>query len=181
MEWAYVWEVMSKEDRRSNQPIFIRINELNLDDEHAFFDNTTDRPERAMMFEQLQTGDRLSVRAIQDLADSSRELLDVLQRLSDKGIVLWSCEEPYFSGADYLTIWNRVYEINNFYKEQARKKGYEQARQKGTVGRPKRIEKIEQAVKLYRLKTFTMEQIEEQTGVSRSTLYRHLKKISDKC
>lgn len=181
MEWAYVWEVIDKEDRRSNQPIFIRINDLNLDDEHAFFDNITDRPERADMFTKLQTGDCLSVRAIQDLADNSRELLNVLKKLSDKGIVLWSCNEPYFSGADYLNIWNGVQQINRFYKEQARKKGYEQARQKGTVGRPKQTEKIEQAVKLYRLKTFTMEQIEEQTGVSRSTLYRYLKKISDKC
>ena len=174
MEWAYVWEVMSKEDKRSNQPIFIRINELDLDDEHAFFDNTADRPERAMMLEEVQTGDRLSVRAIQDLADSSRELLDVLIKLSDKGIVLRSCEEPYFNGSDYLNIWNGVQDINRFYKEQARQRGYEQARLAGTVGRPKRTDKIEQAIKLYRLKTFTMEQIEEQTGVSKSTLYRYL-------
>lgn len=174
MDWSYVLEVMSKTDKRSNQPIFCLINKWDLDDDHAFFDNTAGRPERAILLTKLQQGDRLAIRSIQDLADNSRELLDVLQVLSGKGVILWSCEEPYFSGSDYLTIWVKVQEINRFYKERARQEGYARAKQSGTVGRPTQSKKVEQAVKLYRSQAFSVAEIERQTGVSKSTLYRHI-------
>ena len=42
--WAYVLENQGVEDLRSNQPVFLLINELGIADDYIVFDDNTARP-----------------------------------------------------------------------------------------------------------------------------------------
>lgn len=178
MEWAYVWEVMDKEDRRSNQKIILRLTDLELDDVHVFFDETEDRPERVKLLDVIQAGDCLSIRSVEDLADTLPDLETVLQRLTDKQIVLYSCEEPYLSGTDFLKIYKGVIGVYLTIQHKQRSAAYKRAVVAGTVGRPTKAKEIEQAVTMYESGNYTIRQIEKITGVSKSTLYRYLERGS---
>lgn len=178
MEWAYVWEVIEKEDRRSNQKIFLRLTALELDDDHAFFDNSTDRTERAKLLDVIQAGDCLSVRSVEDLADTLPDLETVLQRLTDKQITLYSCEEPYLNGTTFLKIYRGVVGVYLSIQHRQRSAAYKRAVVAGTVGRPTKAREIEQAVTMYQTGKYKIAQIEKITGVSKSTIYRYLERGS---
>ena len=45
-----------------------------------------------------------------------------------------------------------------------------------TLGRPSNVDKINEAIELYKTSNYTVEDIVNKTGVSKTTLYRHLKK-----
>lgn len=178
MEWAYVWEVIDREDRRSNQKIILRLTDLELDDAHVFFDETEDRPERAKLLDVIQAGDCLSVRSVEDLADTIPDLETVLQRLTDKQITLYSCEEPYLSGTDFLKIYKGVIGVYTTIQRKQRSAAYKRAVVAGTVGRPTKAKEIEQAVTMYQSGKYKLAQIEKITGVSKSTIYRYLERGS---
>ncbi len=67
--------------------------------------------------------------------------------------------------------------ITRHYAEKQRQQGYQQAKEEGRVGRPRLTKEVEQAVKLYRTKAFTIAEIEDMTKISKSTLYRYLKDV----
>ena len=56
------------------------------------------------------------------------------------------------------------------------KKGLNEAKQKGVVtGRPRKPdENVQRAIEMYQSKNYTLTQIKEETGISKSTLYRYL-------
>ncbi|MFB7142021.1 helix-turn-helix domain-containing protein [Gottfriedia sp. NPDC056225] len=56
------------------------------------------------------------------------------------------------------------------------KKGLYEAKQKGvTSGRPKKPgENVKRAIVMYQSKKYTLEEIKQETGISKSTLYRYL-------
>nr|WP_255357583.1 helix-turn-helix domain-containing protein [Fictibacillus sp. FJAT-27399] len=56
--------------------------------------------------------------------------------------------------------------------------GLEAARARGRKGGrpPKEVKRVELAISLYDSKRYSINQIKEMTGVSRSTLYRYLEK-----
>lgn len=178
LEWAYVWEVMDREDRRSNQKIILRLTDLELDDAHVFFDETEGRPERAKLLDKLQAGDCLSVRSVEDLADTLPDLETVLQRLTDKQITLYSCEEPYLNGTNFLEIYRGVVRVYLSIQHKQRSAAYKRAVVAGTVGRPTKAREIEQAVTMYQTGKYKIAQIEKITGVSKSTIYRYLERGS---
>lgn len=53
--------------------------------------------------------------------------------------------------------------------------GYQKAVDEGRVGRPAKTDDVEKAIKLYETGTYTISQIVQLTGVSKSTLYKYLK------
>lgn len=112
-----------------------------------------------------------------DLSEDAKELLEILRILQDKKITICSVEESYLNGAEYYTAMKGFLGINRYYIDKRRKEGYEKAKEKGTVGRPAKIEELEKAIRLYKTKVFTIEEIENLSGISSSTLYRELKKL----
>ena len=178
MDWVYVWEVIEKDDKRSNQPIFLRLKELNVDEEHSFFDNSQDRPEQAMLLDVIQPGDCLSVRSIEDLADTTQGLENILEELNDKGVVLYSCEESFLNGTNYLETYISIVWVYTTIQHKQKQTAYRKAVAAGTVGRPTKAKEIEQAVTMYESGNYTIRQIEKITGISKSTLYRYLERGS---
>lgn len=177
MLWAYVLENISNEDVRNNQPLFLLIKDLEIEDDNIFIDSDTDksRPEFEKLLEVMKAEDRLAIRSVQDLADTLSDLIGVFQKLIDIGITLCSCEEPFLSGDDYLDTLDGFVKLYVDFEKKKQRQGYRQAVNEGTVGRPQKTKEIEQAISMYQSGKYKVNQIEAVTGVSKSTLYRYLK------
>ena len=176
MIWAYVLENQGVEDLRSNQPIFLLINELNISEDHIAFDSDTARPELSWLLAELSAGDRLIVRSVEDMADTLTDLQMVLQLLTDKQITLCSCTEDFLCGEDYLSALTGCMALVTAFRKKKQKSAYAKAHSAGKVGRPEKTKAIEQAVAMRQTGLFSIGQISAVTGISKSTLYRHLEK-----
>ena len=176
MVWAYVMENGNDTEKHDNTQVFQLIQKMGLTDDQLVFDQTEARTEFCKLLESLQTGDKLIIRSVADLADDLMDLICVFQKLTDKEVSLCSCEEPFLSGEDYLgsiTEFTRLYVLFQKKKQVA---GYKKACAEGRVGRPPtKSKEIEQAIELYKSDACTISQITALTGVSKTTLYRVLK------
>lgn len=175
MVWAYVLENMGLEDFRSNQNLFLLINDLQIPDENRYFDCSLDRTELFTLLEVLQHGDRLAIRSVLDLADTLSGLISVFQKLTDKQVTLCSCLEPYLCGDDYLETLNGFARLYIDFEKKKQQQSYKKALESGSVGRPTKAKEVEQALNMYKSGKYKVNQIESITGVSKSTLYRYLK------
>lgn len=175
--YAYVLENVDIIEKRDNQPLFLLIEQLEVKDENLYIDKDTDieRMELKKMLSEIQPYSRLLVRSIVDLADTFTILKSVLQKLTEQKIVLFSCEEPFLCGDDFLDCLTTFAKMFVFYERKKQRLGYNKALENGLVGRPKKTKQVEQAIKMHESGLFKISQIESITGISRSTLYRYLK------
>lgn len=176
MIWAYVLENQGVQDLRSNQPVFLLINELGISDDYIVFDDDTTRPELNGLLSELNAGDRLIVRSVEDMADTMTELQTVFQLLTDKRVTLCSCVEDFLCGEDYLSALTGCMALLTAFRRKKQKLAYDKAHSAGKVGRPEKTIAIEQAVAMRQTGLFSISQISAVTGVSKSTLYRHIEK-----
>ena len=176
MKYAYFLDVQGVDDKRNNSKVFQLISELDIPEENVFSDEKeSDRTEFNDLVDRLQSEDVLIIRSAKDIASDIDELLEVLYELHKREIELFSCEEPYLCGdAFYLTINDFMVFLNYFYVKK-QKSGYQKAVDEGRVGRPAKTDDVEKAIKLYETGTYTISQIVQLTGVSKSTLYKYLK------
>ena len=175
--YAYVLENIDITEKRNNQPLFLLIEQLEVTDDNIYVDKDTDteRNELMKLLAEIKPYSKLLVRSIVDLAETFTILKSVLQKLTEKKIVLFSCEEPFLCGdefLEYLTAFAKMFVV---YERKKQRMGYNKALENGLVGRPKKSKEVEQAIKLYNSGLFKISQIEIITGVSKSTLYRYLK------
>lgn len=130
--------------------------------------------------ESLNRGDKLLVYQLFTLADSSRHLGELLEILDNKGIYLQTIHEGIDTevSEEYSLkkMINYLLEFQNEIIRERTKKGMEYAKQKGiTSGRPRKPdENVKRAIEMYQTKKFTLNEIKEETGISKSTLYRYL-------
>ena len=175
--YAYVLENVEMKEQRNNQPLFLLIEQLEVEDKNLYIDGDTSskRLELKKLLEEIQPTSRLIVRSVVDFSDTLIGLKYIFQKLTDKKITLFSYEEPFFCGdcfLEYLTGFAQLFVTYERKKQQA---GYKKALENGTVGRPKKTKEVEQALTMYKSGIFTISQIEMITGISKSTLYRYLK------
>ena len=175
MVWAYVLEVVDKEDERKNTHLFQLIQEMGVDYDSIIVDDTSDQPELKKLLAEIPDGDSLLVRSVVDLASSIQELKDTLFVLSEKRILLCSCEEPYLSGEGYMEQLQGWQAVLQELKSKKQKMAYQQAVSAGKVGRPTKAKELEKVVGLYHQGKVSFEQAQALTGLSRSTLYRYIK------
>lgn len=175
MIWAYVLENVSLEGNRSNQNLFLLINDLQIPDDNRYFDTNLDRPELESLLQALQSEDRLAIRSVLDLADTLSDLISVFQKLTGKQITLCSCEEDYLCGTDYLDTLTDFTQLYVDFEKKKQEQSYKKALDNGSVGRPAKTKEIEQAISMYQSGKYKVNQIESITGISKSTLYRYLR------
>ena len=82
MVWAYVMENGDGVEKHSNQPVFQLIQKMGLTDEQLVFDQDNNRTEFCKLLESMDVGDKLIIRSVEDLADETRDLVSVFQRLN---------------------------------------------------------------------------------------------------
>jgi DNA invertase Pin-like site-specific DNA recombinase len=143
---------------------------------------TSDRPELQKLLDTLRKGDTVVVDSLSRLSRSTKDLLQLLERLEDRGVQLVSLHEQIDTksptGKLLLTVLVAISQFEREIIVQRTREGLAAARARGRVGGrpPLSRRKVEQAVKLYEGKEHALSEITSLTGVSASTLYRYLRK-----
>ena len=140
------------------------------------------RPELEKMLERLTAGDTVVIESLSRLGRSTKDLIELMELFTEKGINLVSLKENIdTTTAAGKLLFTLISAISQFERDcivDRTREGLAAARARGrTGGRPKiDSDLIEKAKKLYESKQYTVAEIEELTGVKRATLYRHLKR-----
>jgi len=133
------------------------------------------------MMNELQPGDTIVVSRLFSFADSTRHLVELLDQLKQKKAYLFSVGEGIDtrSSATGYSFEEYVHHLLNFQSDvisEYTKKGVYEAKQRGVMhGRPRKPdENVKRAIDMYQSKNYSLSQIKEETGISKSTLYRYL-------
>jgi DNA invertase Pin-like site-specific DNA recombinase len=136
------------------------------------------------MLEELQQGDIVVITELTKLGSSTKELLEITEKIGRRRANVISLKEDWFNtttanGAIMFDIIEGIVRFEKDLLSERTKEGLAFAKEKGKVGgRPKKTSRdINKAVKLYESKEHTVKEIEEITGVSKATLYRYLKQV----
>lgn len=143
----------------------------------------TNREELKSMLEYVREGDTLVVESISRLGRSTRDLLDIVQKLADKGVIFKSLKEALDtstpSGKFVLTVFAAIAELDreNILLRQA--EGIAIAKANGVYKGRKPIEvdqkKFDSVCKEWKSGAITAREAMRKTGLTTSTFYRRVK------
>ena len=138
------------------------------------------RVELENLFMTVQKGDELFVQNIVVLADSLQQLLDILRLAKRDEILIHFIDEQLTnesikqisllqSASFFADLQSKFLSHSSTFTLQA-------AKQQGkTIGRPRKSDdNLQRAFAMYDSKNYTLYDIKEETGISKSTLYRYL-------
>lgn len=144
-----------------------------------------DRPILQTMLEMLGKGDVVVVAELTRLSRSTKDLFEIVERIGNKGASIKSLKESWLdtSTPQGQLMFTFIAGISQFERDIIRQRtieGLRSARARGRKGgRPKTASaKVKQAIVMYESKRYSLAEIKEQTGVSHTTLYRYIKKVS---
>ncbi|WP_176330406.1 recombinase family protein [Oceanobacillus rekensis] len=127
----------------------------------------------------VQPGDTIMVERLIVLADTSRHLIDLLKVCEKDNVKIHFLNEGINSDELLnITLLNTMEHIIQFQSDmikQSTTNGMEEAKNQGkTIGRPKKSDdNIKKAMSMYH-NGFKLLDIKNETGISKSTLYRYL-------
>ena len=183
MKTGYV-RVSTEEQNTARQEIMLR--ELGVDElfiEKASGKNA-DRPELCRMMEYVRRGDTVIVESISRFARNTRDLLDLVERLTEKQVEFVSRKEAIDTttptGKFMLTVFAAVAELEREYILQRQREGIAIARAQGKYrGRPaKDYPNFECVVARWRNGEITAVQAMKQLGISKTRFYERAKLLN---
>lgn len=144
-----------------------------------------DRPEWLRLLDEIQEGDTLVIWKLDRMGRSLHHLVIIVNELVSKNIDIISLQDPLnTTTAQGRLIFNMFASLAEFEKDLIRERtiaGLKSARARGRMGgRPKGLsEKAKKvactAEALYLQKELTSDEIAEQLGISKTTLYKYLR------
>lgn len=143
------------------------------------------RPELDEMLKMLRPGDRVVVWKLDRIGRSTKHLMELMEFFEEKGVEFVSLKENIDTSTPTgRMIFHIMAALAQFEREMIRERteaGLTAARARGRVGGRPRLEDdiVSKAIKLYKTTLYTGREIEEMTGVSRSTLYKRLKEMKE--
>ena len=146
----------------------------------------TDRPELKKMLDYVRKGDTVVVESISRFARNTRDLLELVDKLSAKGVEFVSQKEAIDTstptGKFMLTVFGAVAELEREYILQRQREGIEIAKRQGKyIGRkPMEHPDFNRVVSLWQSGQLTAVQAMKQLHMSKSTFYRHVRYDSSK-
>lgn len=138
------------------------------------------RPELDKMLDRMTEGDTVVIESLSRLGRSTRDLIELTELFQSKGVHLVSLKEAIdmstSTGKFLFTLMSAIAQFERDVIADRTREGLRSARARGRMGgRPKTDSNIiKKAVKLYRTGEYSVKEIEELTGVKKSTLYRNL-------
>ncbi len=120
------------------------------------------------------------IESLSRLGRSTKDLIELTELFGQRGVHLVSVKESIdtstSTGKLLFTLMSAVAQFERDTIAERTREGLRSARARGRKGgRPKvDPDNIRKAVKLYNTKQYSMKEIEELTGVKKSTLYRNL-------
>lgn len=142
-----------------------------------------DRPELKKLMEYVRRGDTVIVESISRFARNTRDLLELVERLTAKGVEFVSRKEAIDtttpSGKFMLTVFGAVAELEREYILQRQKEGIAIAKAQGVYKGRKPIERPEfpQVVKLWHEGRITAVEAMRRLNMKPRTFYRRVKAL----
>lgn len=142
------------------------------------------RPELQRMMEYVRRGDIVIVESISRFARNTRDLLELVERLTAKGVEFVSKKEAIDTttptGKFMLTIFGAVAELEREYILQRQREGIAIAREQGkyTGRRATQPPNFERVVAQWRNGEITAVEAMRTLGMSKTNFYRKVKKLS---
>ncbi|WP_211202363.1 recombinase family protein [Salicibibacter cibarius] len=145
-------------------------------------------PERERLLQNIEAGDEIHVTKLSKLIRSTEDLLDVILHLREKDVLLYSLAESWLDFSEnnpyngyFLSIIGKIKQFSGNIRLMRRQEGMEAAKHEGKYqGRKKTYDSdhpgMNHAVELYREGRHTVKHICEITQISRTSLYRELKR-----
>ena len=140
-----------------------------------------DRPELERLLDQLREGDILVIYKLDRLGRSTSKLIGLSEDLQRRGIDLVSLQDQLDTttaiGKAMFRMMMVMAEMERDILVERTQAGLQAARRRGRVGGRPRVarKQIDQALKLYNSRDYSVSEIEEMTGIKSATLYRYLK------
>ena len=145
-----------------------------------------ERPEFQKMLDALRPGDTLVTDSFSRLSRSTKDLLELVERLNAQGVNLVSIKEQLdtttATGKMMLTMLSALSQFERDLIAERTADGLKAARARGRMGgRPKAgSEKVKaQAIAMYKANALTNGEIAEKCGVSIATLNRWIREHKD--
>ena len=141
----------------------------------------TNRPELQKMMEYVRKGDTVIVESISRFARNTRDLLELVEQLTAKGVEFVSKKEAIDTttptGKFMLTVFGAVAELEREYILQRQREGIAIAKEQGKYKGRKPIvsPEFEQVTAKWRSGTITAAEAMRTLNVSKSTFYRRIK------
>ena len=184
MKIGYV-RVSTEEQNTARQEIMLR--ELGVDE--LFVDRASgknaDRPELNRMMNFVRRGDTVIVESISRFARNTRDLLDLVERLTEKQVEFVSRKEAIDTttptGKFMLTVFAAIAELDREYILQRQREGIAIAKAEGKYTGCKPIplpDNFERVVARWRAGEITATEAMRQTGMKPNTFYRRCSKAS---
>lgn len=182
MKIGYV-RVSTEEQNTARQEIMLR--ELGVDE--LFVDRASgknaDRPELNRMMNFVRRGDTVIVESISRFARNTRDLLDLVERLTEKQVEFVSRKEAIDTttptGKFMLTVFAAVAELEREYILQRQREGIAIAKHQGKYrGRPpKAYPDFERIAARWQKGEITAVQAMKQLGMSKTRFYERVKRL----
>ncbi|MGV2685141.1 helix-turn-helix domain-containing protein [Clostridium perfringens] len=142
-----------------------------------------DRPELENLLNIIGKGDIVYVCELTRVSRSTQDLIDIVNRIAATGADIKSIKESWLDtttaqGKLMFTIMAGLAQFERDLLVERVKDGLETAKKKGvTLGRPAaNTNKVDHAIELYKTGLYTSTQITDICDISKSTLYRALRK-----
>lgn len=139
------------------------------------------RPELEKLLDRITEGDTVVIAELSRLGRSTKDLIELTELFQSKGVHLVSLKESIdtsnSTGKLLFTLMSALAQFERDLISERTQEGLKAARARGRLGgRPKtNQDSIKKAIKLYHTQQYSIKEIEELTGVKKSTLYRNLK------
>ena len=136
------------------------------------------RPQLVEMLAYIRDGDIVVVESISRLARNTRDLLDIVEKIKNKGAALISLKENIdtdsVSGKFMLTIFGAMAELEREYILQRQKEGIDAAKKQGkyTGRKPKQHPGFDKVCDKWRNGEITAVKAASLLNMSKSTFYR---------
>lgn len=140
------------------------------------------RPELSKLLDRITEGDTVVIESLSRLGRSTKDLIELTELFQAKGVRLISLKEQIdtstSTGKLLFTLMSAIAQFERDTIADRTREGLRAARARGrTGGRPKtNPDSVRKALKLYHTGQYSIKEIEEMTGVKKSTLYRNLRK-----
>ena len=143
----------------------------------------TNRPELKKMMEYVRRGDTVIVESISRFTRNTRDLLELVEKLSAKGVEFVSKKETIDTttptGKFMLTVFGAVAELEREYILQRQREGVAIAKDNGVYKGRKPIQppELETVMVKWRRGEITAAEAMRQMGMSKSAFYRKVKRL----
>ena len=144
------------------------------------------RPQMEAMLEFIREGDVVVVCELTRISRSTKDLFSLVEKIEEKGAKIKSLKEDWLdtTTAHGKLMFTMMAGLAQFERDLISERTKEALRAKKAagvkLGRPRvDDEQLKKAVRLYMTKEFEIEEIEQLTKISKSTLYREIDRLKD--